>query len=227
MSHHLLRPTLDSRAETRALISDLYVFPKPGGRQVDPVMNVHPSAVVNPPGPTSAEPFSPEALYEIRIDNRRRCRRGRHIRGAFLLPRRWVANRDSAPLRGRPGRREGDSGQVIVEAAAVSIGRNARVTGRRSLPVFRGLAQRSLFFDVHGILNDFQFTGDDFFATKTCVASCWKCPTLTRDQAGQPVGMHADRCGRRLGPGGSRRAACAGCLPRRHRERRLLQANCR
>jgi hypothetical protein len=31
-------------------------------------MNVHPSAVVNPPGPTTAEPFSPEALYEFKID---------------------------------------------------------------------------------------------------------------------------------------------------------------
>src|SRR5262249_15830056 len=32
------------------------------------VMNVHPSAVVNLPGPTTAEPFAPEALYEFRID---------------------------------------------------------------------------------------------------------------------------------------------------------------
>ena len=32
------------------------------------IMNVHPSAVVNPPGPTAAEPFSPEALYELKID---------------------------------------------------------------------------------------------------------------------------------------------------------------
>jgi hypothetical protein len=29
-------------------------------------MNVHPSAVVDPPGPTTAEPFAPEALYEYR-----------------------------------------------------------------------------------------------------------------------------------------------------------------
>jgi Domain of unknown function (DUF4331) len=32
------------------------------------IMNVHPSAVVNPPGPTTAEPFAPEALYELKID---------------------------------------------------------------------------------------------------------------------------------------------------------------
>jgi len=31
-------------------------------------MNVHPSAGENPPGPTTAEPFAPEALYELKID---------------------------------------------------------------------------------------------------------------------------------------------------------------
>ena len=31
-------------------------------------MNVHPSAVVTPPGPTTDEPFAPEALYEFKID---------------------------------------------------------------------------------------------------------------------------------------------------------------
>ena len=31
-------------------------------------MNVHPSAVVNPPGLATTEPFAPEALYELKID---------------------------------------------------------------------------------------------------------------------------------------------------------------
>jgi len=31
-------------------------------------MNVHPSASQNPPGPTTVEPFAPEALYELKID---------------------------------------------------------------------------------------------------------------------------------------------------------------
>src|SRR5258708_35190971 len=31
-------------------------------------MNVHPSAGENPPGPTTTEPFAPEALYELKID---------------------------------------------------------------------------------------------------------------------------------------------------------------
>jgi hypothetical protein len=31
-------------------------------------MNVHPSAGENPVGPTTTEPFAPEALYELKID---------------------------------------------------------------------------------------------------------------------------------------------------------------
>jgi hypothetical protein len=44
-------------------------FRKPGdaGKSI-PIMNVHPSFGVNPPGPTTAEPFASEAVYELKID---------------------------------------------------------------------------------------------------------------------------------------------------------------
>ena len=32
------------------------------------IMNVHPSFSLNPPGPTTDDPFAPEALYEFKID---------------------------------------------------------------------------------------------------------------------------------------------------------------
>src|SRR5258708_12326104 len=32
------------------------------------IMNFHPSAGENPPGPTTTDPFAPEALYELKID---------------------------------------------------------------------------------------------------------------------------------------------------------------
>src|SRR4029077_12345481 len=55
--------------DARLDFTDLYAFPKPGEADKSIlIMNVHPSAVVNPPGPTTAEPFSPEALYELKID---------------------------------------------------------------------------------------------------------------------------------------------------------------
>jgi hypothetical protein len=31
-------------------------------------MNVHPSTSLIPPGPTAADPFAPDAIYELKID---------------------------------------------------------------------------------------------------------------------------------------------------------------
>src|SRR5215813_2807695 len=70
MSHHYSGPDFGfPRGDARLDFTDLYVFPKPGNASKSIlVMNVHPSAVVNPPGPTTAEPFAPDALYEFRIN---------------------------------------------------------------------------------------------------------------------------------------------------------------
>lgn len=70
MSHHYSGPNFGfPRGDARLDFTDLYAFPKPGdaGKSIL-IMNAHPSAVLNPPGPTTAEPFSPEALYELKID---------------------------------------------------------------------------------------------------------------------------------------------------------------
>ena len=48
---------------------DLFAFrvaPRRGPTVV--VIDVHPSVGINPPGPTTTEPFSPDALYELKID---------------------------------------------------------------------------------------------------------------------------------------------------------------
>ena len=70
MSHHYSGPDFGfPQGDARLDLTDLYAFPKPGDADKSIlIMNVHPSAVVNPPGPTTAQPFSPEALYELRID---------------------------------------------------------------------------------------------------------------------------------------------------------------
>jgi hypothetical protein len=63
MSHHYSGPNFGfPRGDARLDFTDLYAFPKPGdaGKSIL-IMNAHPSAVVNPPGPTTAEPFAPEA----------------------------------------------------------------------------------------------------------------------------------------------------------------------
>src|ERR1700693_551575 len=70
MSHHSSGPDFGfPHGDARLDLTDLYAFPKPGESDKSIlIMNVHPSAVVDPPGPTTAQPVSPEALYELKID---------------------------------------------------------------------------------------------------------------------------------------------------------------
>ena len=70
MSHHASGPNFGfPRGDARLDMTDLYAFTNPGdaGKSIL-VLNVHPSVAVNPPGPTTKEPFAPGALYEIKID---------------------------------------------------------------------------------------------------------------------------------------------------------------
>jgi hypothetical protein len=199
MSHHYSGPDFGfPRGDARLDFTDLYAFPKPGeaGKSIL-VMNVHPSAVVDPPGPTIAEPFSPEALYEFRIDTD-----GDGV-ADITFAMRFSSSEDgsqTATVRRLEGAGivRSDNGHVIVETAAVSTGRDARVTEAGSYRFFAGWRSDPFFFDVHGILNDFQFTGDDFFADKNVCGivlevpnsdlgsrrvSLWAC-TLIRESGG-------------------------------------------
>ena len=70
MSHHYSGPDFGfPRGDARLDLTDLFAFPKPGdaGKSIL-IMDVHPSAAKKPPGPTTAEPFAPEAIYELKID---------------------------------------------------------------------------------------------------------------------------------------------------------------
>src|SRR5216684_4133197 len=113
MSHHYSGPDFGfPRGDARLDFTDLYAFPKPGDpRKSILVMNVHPSAVVDPPGPTTAEPFAPEALYEFKIDTEG---------DAQTATLRRVVGAQAAGM--------DDSGQIIVEGAPVSSGPEARIT---------------------------------------------------------------------------------------------------
>ena len=168
MSHHYSGPDFGfPRGDARLDFTDLYAFPKPGNASKSIlVMNVHPSAVVNPPGPTTAEPFAPEALYEFRIDTNGddiadvayRVRFSAFENGSQAATLRRVNGAEAAGI--------GDGGQVIIASAQVSTGRDARVTEAGEYRLFAGWRSDPFFFDVHGMLNKQQFTGDDFFADK-------------------------------------------------------------
>jgi len=60
----------------------------------------------------------------------------------------------------------GEAGEVIVEEAPVSFGREALVTKVGDFGFFFGWRSDPFFFDVSGNFNHMQFTGDDFFKDK-------------------------------------------------------------
>ena len=168
MSHHYSGPDFGfPHGDARLDLTDLYAFPTPGETDKSIlIMNVHPSAVVNPPGPTTAEPFSPEALYELKIDTDGNAIADIAYRVRFSS---WGDGSQTATLRyveGPQAAGTSDSGQIIVEAAAVSTGRNARVTQAGGYRFFAGWRSDPFFFDTKGALNNLQFTGDDFFVDK-------------------------------------------------------------
>ena len=168
LSHHYSGPDFSfPHGDARVDLCDLFAFPKPG----DPaksilIMDAHPSAGVNPPGPTSTVPFASEAIYELKIDTdgdlvaniAYRVRFSQAADGAQTATVRRVEGVDAAGT--------GDGGETIIEDAPVSTGREARVTEVGDYRFFAGWRSDPFFFDVQGVLNNFQFTGDDFFADK-------------------------------------------------------------
>jgi hypothetical protein len=168
MSHHYSGPDFGfPHGDARLDFTDLYAFPKPGdaGKSIL-IMNVHPSASVNPPGPTIGDPFAPEALYELKIDTD-----GDSVANIAYRVRFSASAGDKliATLRRVEGTQAAgtdDGGQAIVERAPVSTGREAHVTEAGGYRFFAGWRSDPFFFDTKGALNNLQFTGDDFFADK-------------------------------------------------------------
>ena len=191
MSHHYSGPDFGfPRGDARLDFTDLYAFPKPGNASKSIlVMNVHPSAVVNPPGPTTAEPFAPEALYEFRIDTNGddiadvayRVRFSAFENGSQAATLRRVNGAEAAGI--------GDGGQVIIASAQVSTDRDARVREVGEYRFFAGWRSDPFFFDVHGMLNNQQFTGDDFFADKNVCSIVLEVPNS--DLGAKRVGVWA------------------------------------
>src|SRR6266403_4626324 len=130
MSHHASGPEFGiPREDARLDMTDLYAFPTPG----DPgksslVLNVHPSVGVNPPGPTTKEPFAPGALYEFKTDTDDDAVADIAYSVQFSSSE---DGRQTATRRRIQGDRAAgvcDDGEVIVEAAPVSVGREAVAT---------------------------------------------------------------------------------------------------
>src|SRR6476620_8899371 len=168
MSHHYSGPDFGfPHGDARLDFTDLYAFPKPGdaGKSIL-IMNVHPSASVNPRGLTTGDPFAPEALYELKIDTDGDAVADIAYRVRFSASEGGKLTATLRRVEGIQAAGTGDGGRVIVEGAPVSIGREARVTEAGDTRFFAGWRSDPFFCDVEGAKNNFQFTSDDFFADK-------------------------------------------------------------
>jgi hypothetical protein len=119
-----------------------------------------------PPGPTTTEPFAPEALYELKIDTDGDAIADIAYRVRFSAVKRGVQTAILRRIDGRQAAGTGDGGRVIVEGATVSTGHEARTTQAGNTRFFAGWRSDPFFCDVEGAKNSLQFTGDDFFADK-------------------------------------------------------------
>jgi hypothetical protein len=189
------------------------------------ILNVHPSVAVNPPGPTTTEPFAPGALYEFKIDTN-----GDAIADICysLRFRSYEDGKQTATLRRAQGEQAAeacDAGDVIVEEAPVSLEQEALVTDAGDCHFFAGWRSDPFFFDANGLFNKMQFTGDDFFADKNVCGIVLELPNSalgtnevglwarTLDKTGEGSSQ-ADRGGRTLQavflPGEEREAYLGG-----------------
>jgi Domain of unknown function (DUF4331) len=167
MAHHYSGPDFSfPQGDARVDHCDLFAFPSPADASRSVLaIDVHPSSGINPPGPTTTEPFAPEAVYELKVDTN-----GDAV--ADVAFRLRVSVRDGAQsatvrrVEGADAAGAGDDGEILVENASVSTGSEARVTETGQYRFFAGWRSDPFFFDAEGVLDEFRFTGQDFFADK-------------------------------------------------------------
>ena len=165
MSHHYSGPDLGfPHGDARLDITDLFAFPKPGDSTKSIlIMDVHPSAVFSPPGPTIDEAFSPNALYELKIDTNDDDIPDIAYRIRFSSD----GDTQTATLRrviGPQAAGTADTGELILDRAPVSAGAEAHITATGDYRFFAGWRSDPFFFDTNGAVNDLKFTGEDYFA---------------------------------------------------------------
>jgi Domain of unknown function (DUF4331) len=167
MSHHYSGPDFGfPHGDARLNLTDLYVFPKPDGRGKSIlVMNVHPSANWDR-SPTIREPFSLEALYELKIDTNADAVADIAYRVRFSSAPGGAQRATVRRVEGAGAAGTGEDGQVVFEGAPVSLAHEARITDAGGYRLFAGWRSEPFFFDPVGAVNNLQFTGEDFFADR-------------------------------------------------------------
>jgi hypothetical protein len=218
MSHHYSGPNWGfPRGDARLDLTDLYVFPKPGDADKSIlIMNVHPSHrdfldSENPLGPTAPEPFSPEALYEFKIDTNGDAIADIAYRVRFSSPTGGTQTATLSLVEGPLAAGSDGNGRTIIEAAPVSTDKHARVTEAGDYRFFAGWRSDPFFFDRRGAVNNLQFTGDDYLASKNVCSIVLEVPNSAFQN--KMIGLWQRTLTRADGPGGAWVQAERGARP--------------
>src|SRR5712691_158535 len=206
----LMSPNMDARID----ITDIFAFQAPD----DPGQSVL-ILNVNPLAPTLAAAFSPDALYELKIDTNGDAVADIAYRVRFsdpaLGPQTAMVHRATDNVAAG----NNDGGPIIINNAPVNLGKtsNPTITESGGYKLFAGLRSDPFFFDLAAFLGlaphahalDFTDPGSDFFIDKnvfsivlsapkaqllgmTSVVGCWaRCLVLVDD-----VWTQKDRMGR-------------------------------
>jgi hypothetical protein len=189
MAHHYSGPDFSfPHGDARVDHCDLFAFPASEGTPRSIVaIDVHPSFGINPPGPTTTEPFAPEALYELKVDTNGDGLAEVAFRVRFAVTD-GVQTATVRRVEGGDAAGVGEGGDVLVADAPVSAGSKAQITKAGECRFFAGWRSDPFFFDAEGALNDFQFTGNDFFADKDVCSIVLEMPNEALGTSGE-VGL--------------------------------------
>src|SRR5947209_588962 len=162
MADHLDAPGLTSpMSDPRTDITDVYAFQKPGDSSKSIlVLNVNPLA------PTLASFFNSQAIYTINIDTDGDAVANRSFRIRFSEVVDGAQTATVHLATGALAARLNDGGPAVIAGAPASFGSEPHITTRGDYRFFAGLRSDPFFFDLFGFLNNFNFTGSDFFVDK-------------------------------------------------------------
>lgn len=160
MADHLDAPGLMPPGGDPSIdVTDIYAFQKPGDTSKSIVIaNVNPLAL--------AAAFNPNALYEIKVDTNGDAVADVAFRIKFSAK---VDSSQTATVRRATGPMavgRDNLGEVLFSGAPVSFGPAPTVTTSGDYKFFAGIRSDPFFFDLFGFLNNFAFTGSDFFVDK-------------------------------------------------------------
>jgi len=181
MSHHYSGLALGfPHGDARLDLTDLFAFGKPDDhRKSILIMNVHPSFSLEPRGPTRPDPFADQAIYELKIDTNGDCVADIAYRVRFSPSEGGAQTATLRCARGGAADGLGDIGDVLIEAAPVSLDQTARIAEAADHRFFAGWRSDPFFFDVLGALDDLKFTGADFFADKDVCSIVLEIPNVS------------------------------------------------